>query len=80
MPRPLIIRPMQVSGKAFFGLCIELHRIHDLLGSSIDNDHIVQSVIDIVDGGREAFRARQQRYGLECPSEMVDEVNQARRN
>lgn len=31
---------------------------------SIDNDDIVQSVIDIMEGGAEAFRVRQKRYGL----------------
>lgn len=33
---------------------------------SIDNADIVQSVIDIMEGGAEAFRARQQRYGTAC--------------
>ena len=31
---------------------------------SIDNDYIVQSVIGIMEGGEDAFRARQQRYGF----------------
>jgi ABC-type cobalamin/Fe3+-siderophores transport system ATPase subunit len=31
---------------------------------SIDNQDIVQSVIDIMEGGADAFRARQQRYGF----------------
>ncbi len=31
---------------------------------SIDNDDIVQSVIEIMEGGADAFRARQQRYGF----------------
>jgi ABC-type nitrate/sulfonate/bicarbonate transport system ATPase subunit len=31
---------------------------------SIDNDDIVQSVIEIMEGGAEAFHARQQRYGF----------------
>jgi DNA repair ATPase RecN/ABC-type dipeptide/oligopeptide/nickel transport system ATPase subunit len=31
---------------------------------SIDNDDIVQSVIEIMEGGEEAFRVRQQRYGF----------------
>jgi DNA repair ATPase RecN len=31
---------------------------------SIDNDDIVQSVIEIMEGGVDAFRARQQRYGF----------------
>lgn len=35
---------------------------------SIDNDDIVQAVIDIMEGGRDAFRVRQQRYGLETPA------------
>jgi DNA repair ATPase RecN len=35
---------------------------------SIDNDDIVQSVIDIMEGGREAFRVRQQRYGMDIPA------------
>jgi len=35
---------------------------------SIDNEDIVQSVIDIMEGGRDAFRVRQQRYGMDIPS------------
>ena len=35
---------------------------------SIDNDDIVQSVIDIMEGGRDAFRVRQHRYGMDFPS------------
>ena len=35
---------------------------------SIDNDDIVQSVIDIMEGGRDAFRVRQHRYGMDLPS------------
>lgn len=37
---------------------------------SIDNDDIVQSVIDIMEGGREAFRVRQRRYGMELPASL----------
>jgi ABC-type cobalamin/Fe3+-siderophores transport system ATPase subunit len=32
---------------------------------SIDNEDIVQSVIEIMEGGREAFRVRQQRYQMD---------------
>jgi len=39
---------------------------------SIDNDDIVQSVIDIMEGGREAFRVRQHRYGMDFPSAVVE--------
>ena len=35
---------------------------------SIDNDDIVQYVIDIMEGGRDAFRVRQQRYGMDVPA------------
>nr|MBC8360094.1 AAA family ATPase [Candidatus Desulfatibia profunda] len=35
---------------------------------SIDNEDIVQSVIDIMEGGRDAFRVRQHRYGMDLPS------------
>jgi len=35
---------------------------------SIDNDDIVQSVIEIMEGGRDAFRVRQNRYGMDLPS------------
>lgn len=38
---------------------------------SIDNDDIVQSVIDIMEGGREAFRVRQNRYGMDLPSAIA---------
>ncbi|MEW6441830.1 MAG: TrlF family AAA-like ATPase [bacterium] len=38
---------------------------------SIDNDDIVQSVIDIMEGGREAFRVRQDRYGMDLPSAIA---------
>lgn len=38
---------------------------------SIDNDDIVQSVIDIMEGGREAFRARQQRYKMDLPAPVA---------
>lgn len=34
---------------------------------SIDNDDIVQAVIDIMEGGRDAFRVRQHRYGMDLP-------------
>ena len=34
---------------------------------SIDNDDIVQSVIDVMEGGRDAFRVRQERYGMDVP-------------
>jgi len=34
---------------------------------SIDNDDIVQSVIDIMEGGREAFVMRRKRYKLDIP-------------
>ena len=35
---------------------------------SIDNDDIVHSVIDIMEGGRDAFRVRQHRYGMDIPA------------
>lgn len=35
---------------------------------SIDNADIVQSVIDIMEGGKDAFRVRQQQYGIEPPA------------
>jgi len=35
---------------------------------SIDNEDIVQSVIEIMEGGRDAFRVRQHRYGMDLPS------------
>ena len=35
-----------------------------LCHGSIDNDDIIGSVIEIMEGGEEAFRARQQRYGF----------------
>lgn len=35
---------------------------------SIDNDDIVQSVIDIMEGGRDAFRVRQNRYKMAIPT------------
>lgn len=38
---------------------------------SIDNEDIVQSVIDIMEGGRDAFRVRQHRYGMDLPSVVV---------
>lgn len=38
---------------------------------SIDNEDIVQSVIDIMEGGREAFRVRQNRYGMDPPSAIA---------
>lgn len=38
---------------------------------SIDNDDIVQSVIDIMEGGRDAFRVRQQRYGMDVPAQAA---------
>ena len=31
---------------------------------SIDKDYIVKSVVDIMEGGKEAFEAREKRYGL----------------
>ncbi len=37
---------------------------------SIDNADIVQSVIDIMEGGREAFKVRQQRYGMDLPPNL----------
>ena len=40
---------------------------------SIDNDDIVQSVIDIMEGGREAFRVRQQRYNMDLPAQAAAE-------
>ena len=39
--------------------------------SSIDNDDIIQSVIDIMEGGRDAFRVRQHRYGMDVPAQAV---------
>ena len=39
---------------------------------SIDNEDIVQSVIDIMEGGRDAFRVRQHRYGMDFPSAIVE--------
>lgn len=38
---------------------------------SIDNEDIVQSVIDIMEGGRDAFRVRQHRYGMDLPSAVA---------
>lgn len=38
---------------------------------SIDNEDIVQSVIEIMEGGREAFRVRQHRYGMDLPSAIA---------
>ncbi|MBI2060373.1 MAG: AAA family ATPase [Nitrospirae bacterium] len=38
---------------------------------SIDNDDIVQSVIDIMEGGRDAFRVRQHRYGMDLPPALA---------
>ena len=38
---------------------------------SIDNEDIVQSVIEIMEGGREAFRVRQHRYGMDFPSAVA---------
>jgi len=38
---------------------------------SIDNEDIVQSVIDIMEGGRDAFRVRQHRYGMDVPSAVA---------
>ena len=38
---------------------------------SIDNEDIVQSVIDIMEGGRDAFRVRQHRYGMDIPTTVV---------
>jgi ABC-type uncharacterized transport system ATPase subunit len=35
-----------------------------LCHGSIDNEDIVKSVIDIIEGGEDAFRARQERYGF----------------
>ena len=51
---------------------IVLHAISDRKAKvekqgSIDNDDIVQSVIDIMEGGRDAFRVRQKRYGMDLP-------------
>lgn len=40
---------------------------------SIDNEDIVQSVIDIMEGGRDAFRVRQNRYGMDLPSAVASE-------
>jgi len=37
---------------------------------SIDNEDIVQSVIEIMEGGRDAFRVRQHRYGMDLPAVM----------
>lgn len=38
---------------------------------SIDNDDIIQFVIDIMEGGRDAFRVRQHRYGMDVPTQVV---------
>ncbi len=38
---------------------------------SIDNEDIVQSVIEIMEGGRDAFRVRQHRYGMDLPSAVA---------
>jgi DNA repair ATPase RecN len=38
---------------------------------SIDNDRIVNTVIDLLEGGAEAFETRQRRYGLEGESVTV---------
>lgn len=37
---------------------------------SIDNDDIIQAVIEIMEGGREAFRVRQQRYKMDLPDQL----------
>jgi ABC-type cobalamin/Fe3+-siderophores transport system ATPase subunit len=41
---------------------------------SIDNEDIVQSVIDIMEGGRDAFRVRQHRYGMDLPAAVTTVV------
>jgi predicted ATPase len=43
---------------------IDAGKARVLRHGSIDNDDIVQSVIEIMEGGREAFRVRKQRYQI----------------
>lgn len=38
---------------------------------SIDNEDIVHAVIEIMEGGRDAFLVRQQRYGMDFPSAVM---------
>ena len=35
-----------------------------LVSGSIDNNDIVKTVIDIMEGGKEAFEARKRRYNM----------------